>query len=151
VETTTVEVLPRIGRRLSGARLRRGLSQGKVARLAGIAPSYLSRIEHGKIQPTLPTLLRVMHALHAHFDEIVGPEPDPGSRRGACPVSARGACLLDLMRPDGEPEPGADETYSPREIRLLRRMARWLKASGGDRVRAMEVLLEDLMRGAGRE
>ena len=147
----TIEMPPKIGRRLTGARLRRGMSQGAVARLAGIAPSYLSRIEHGKIQPTLPTLLRVMQALHAQFDEIVGPEPEPGGRRGACPVSARGECLLDLIRPDGEVEPGASEAYSPREIRLLRRMARWLKASSGDRVRAMEILLEDLVRGAGRE
>ena len=45
-----------IGKRLGTVRAQRGLSQGTVSRLAGLAPSYLSKIENGRIQPTFPTL-----------------------------------------------------------------------------------------------
>ena len=56
-----------------------------------------------------------------------------------------GQCLLDMIRPQadraGRP---SQEYYSPREIKLLRRFATWMKTVNSDRLRAMEILLEDL-------
>ena len=139
--------LPDIGRRLCAARLQRGLSQGTVARLAGIGPSYLSRIENGRIQPSFRTVVRVQRALRADFEELAGPE-QKSRGRGACPVSNRGRCLLDLIRSETDPAAlEVEESYTPRQVRLLRRMAEWVRAAPGDRLRVMEILLEDLGRG----
>lgn len=144
---TRETTLPKIGRRLASARLRRGLSQGTVARLAGIAPSYLSRIENGKVQPTVPTVLKVARAARAGFEEILG--GDGSVPTGACPISVSGNCMLDLIRSDAEVgRIASGETYSPRELRLLKRLAVWMKSAKPDRLRAMEILLDDLTPGS---
>lgn len=137
-----------LGRRLEAARLIRGLTQSELARRAGLAPSYLSRLENGKVQPTFRTVLHIVRVMGADFDELVGPAPRKGKARGACPVTPKGQCLLDMMRPTLEMDSGR---YSPRELRLLRRFATWIKAAPGDRLRAMEILLEDLAYAAGDE
>lgn len=142
---TRETTLPKIGRRLASARLRRGLSQGTVARLAGIAPSYLSRIENGRVQPTFPTVLKVARAARAGFEEILALDADGPDPRGACPISVSGNCMLDLIRSDAEVgRIASGETYSPRELRLLKRLAAWMKSAKPDRLRAMEILLDDL-------
>jgi transcriptional regulator with XRE-family HTH domain len=130
-----------VGQRLAAGRLQRGLAQGVVAERAGLAPSYLSRIESGKIRPTFATVMRIVDALGAELSEIVGPESG-SSRRHPCPITDKGQCLLDLIAPKAD-----SEHYTPREIRLLRRFAAWLKRVEPNRVRAIEVLLDDLMRG----
>jgi transcriptional regulator with XRE-family HTH domain len=48
------------------ARLKNGLSQGRVADLAGVPATMISAYERDKRQPTLPTLLRLLNA--AGFD-----------------------------------------------------------------------------------
>jgi len=128
-----------VGQRLAAARLLRGLAQAEVARRAGLAPSYLSRIENGRIQPTFPTVLRIAGVMNADVAEIVERPAPTGDTRGPCPVTRRGTCLLDLVRPEAD-----DEHYSPREVRLLRGFASWIKSAAPDRLRAMEILLEEL-------
>ena len=49
------------GALLRSARLRLGLSQTAFADLVGIAQPTLSAYESGRRQPTLPTLLRMLH------------------------------------------------------------------------------------------
>lgn len=135
--------IPDVGRRLTTARLRRSLSQGTVARRAGIAATYLSRVENGKIQPTFRTVMRIASAMRLDLEELVGPRRSHG-QIGACPVTQRGHCLLDLIRPEDLAVP--DEHYTPREVKLLRNVATWMKRAPAGRVRALEVLLEDLMQ-----
>jgi transcriptional regulator with XRE-family HTH domain len=48
------------------ARLKTGLSQGRLAELAGVPATMISAYERDKRQPTLPTLLRLLRA--AGFD-----------------------------------------------------------------------------------
>jgi transcriptional regulator with XRE-family HTH domain len=48
------------------ARLKAGLSQGRLADLAGVPATMISAYERDKRQPTLPTLLRLLRA--AGFD-----------------------------------------------------------------------------------
>src|SRR5580658_5858737 len=48
------------------ARLKNGLSQGRLAELAGVPATMISAYERDKRQPTLPTLLRLLRA--AGFD-----------------------------------------------------------------------------------
>ncbi len=54
------------GALLLSARTRLGLSQTAFAELLGIAQPTLSAYESGRRQPTLPTLLRLLH--HAGLD-----------------------------------------------------------------------------------
>ncbi len=138
-----------IGRRLSTARLRRSMSQGTVARRAGLAASYLSRIETGKVQPTFRTVFKIANAMNVPLEEVVTPNALERRDGSGCPVTMHGHCLLDLIRSESEITAGGDaeETYSPRQVRLIRRFAGWLQAAGSDRLRAMEILLDDLSRG----
>jgi len=139
--------VPDVGSRLAAARRRRGLSQGTVARLAGLAPSYLSRIETSKVQPTFRTVLRVAGALKVSPEEIVGPGP-LSQDDGACPISTSGRCMLDLIRsPAQVARMVSGEVYTPRAIRLFQRLADWMQGAGPDRLRAMEVLLDEMLRG----
>lgn len=135
-----------VGQRLSAARLQRGLAQGDVARGAGLAPSYLSRIETGKVQPTFRTVMRIVRVLGADVSEIAGRETPEDAARGPCPVTERGQCLVDLIGAAGN-----SERYSPAEIRLLRRFAVWMKRAKADRVRAIELLLSDLSNATGED
>jgi len=136
--------VPDLGRRITAARLRRGYSQGTVARLSGVAPSYLSRIENGKIQPTFRMVLRILKALRVELDEIVDSGALSRPEKGHCPVSRHGRCLLDLVRSESDLTRGEKvEAYTPRQIRLLRRLAMWMRSARPDRLRAMEILLED--------
>jgi transcriptional regulator with XRE-family HTH domain len=131
-----------LGSRLGAIRGLRGLSQGTVARLAGMAPSYLSRIETGKVEPTFPTIWRLVGALDTDFEELLGPQSTRAHGAGPCPVTGRGQCLLELIRPEGSPASGA--CYSPRQVRLLRRFATWLARASPEWVRSMELLLDAL-------
>ena len=133
-----------LGQRLAAARLQRGLAQARVARDAGIAPSYLSRVETGKVHPTFRTVVQIVEAIGAGLDELAAP-PAAKHRDGPCPVTEKGQCLLDLIQATKDPE-----SYTPREIRLLRRFGQWLKTAEPGRVRAMELILEDLTSAASK-
>jgi transcriptional regulator with XRE-family HTH domain len=117
-----------------------------VARRAGLPASYLSRIETGHVHPTFATVRRVVEALHAGLDEITAPEdlrPKPGT---TCPVTAQGHCLLELLRSEIEvARAEGREVYSVREVRMLRNLARFMRKASPERVRAIELLLEELL------
>jgi hypothetical protein len=56
--------------------------------------------------------------------------------------------MLDLIRsPAQVTRMTSGEVYTPREIRLLQRLADWMQGAGPDRLRAMEVLLDEMLRG----
>ena len=69
----------------------------RAARLVGIAPSYLSRIETGRVHPTVRTAVRLASALKISLDALSGPAL-PGHGRRPCPVSRGGHCFLDVLR-----------------------------------------------------
>jgi len=135
---------------LAAARLRRGRSQATVAHDAGIAPSYLSRIETGKVQPTYRTLARVARAIGMHFDELAEFGAEGRNHGGRCPISEHGHCLLDLIRSDSKlARERHEDFFTVRQVKLLRRFAHWLHTIPPDRQFAMEVLIEDLARAQG--
>lgn len=139
---------PEFGQRLAVTRGQRGLSQSAVAYRAGLAPSYLSRIETGKIQPTVPTAQKIAAALRIPLSDLLAPSPAERKNQG-CPVSARGTCLIDLIDPKGEYH-SSGEHYSPRQIRLLRRFTAVIREGSPELLKGLELVVLGLLdRGAG--
>ncbi len=132
------------GRRIAAARARRGHSQATVARRAGIDPSYLSRLETGRVQPTVRMALRIAGALRMPLEDLLGSTP-PEKRGLPCPVSRSGRCLMDLLDTGTHPEAGP-EAFSQRQLRLLRQFAAVLQESDLSVQRALEVLLDQIRR-----
>lgn len=137
--------VPDLGQRLAATRIQSGLSQNAVAHRAGLAASYLSRIETGKIQPTVPTAHKIAAALRVPLGELLGPMPPKHMNQG-CPVSAQGTCMLDLIDPKWEfRSSGREERYSPRQIRLLRRFTALLREGQPELMKGLELLVNSLL------
>jgi transcriptional regulator with XRE-family HTH domain len=133
-----------IGKRIAATRAQRGLSQGLVARRAGTDPSYLSRIETGKVHPTVRTAMRIAAALRISLDDLLGPSPSDFEGRN-CPVSPSGHCLMDLI--DTRASDGVSDDpdkYTPRQLRLLSRFSHVVRDGDRNLLRALEVLMEQI-------
>ncbi len=61
-----------IGASARAARERMGLTQAQVAKRVGLVPLVYSRLERGKMLPSVPTLLRLCEALGLSADEALG-------------------------------------------------------------------------------
>ena len=137
--------IPDLGQRLAATRIQSGLSQNAVAYRAGLAASYLSRIETGKIQPTVPTAHKIATALRVPLGELLGPV-SPKHKSQGCPVSATGSCMLDLIDPKWEfRSHGSQERYSPRQVRLLRRFTALVREGQPEVLRGIELLVGSLL------
>jgi transcriptional regulator with XRE-family HTH domain len=65
--TTSAQVQRLAGNVLRLGRVRRGWSQRELAAAAGVAPSTVGRIESGAVQPSLPTLAKLLAAADAEL------------------------------------------------------------------------------------
>jgi transcriptional regulator with XRE-family HTH domain len=67
-----------VGPRLRQLREQKGMSARQVAHLAGVTPAYLSRLENGRLSPTVASLARLVAAMGETmatlFQEPPGPE-----------------------------------------------------------------------------
>jgi transcriptional regulator with XRE-family HTH domain len=139
-----------IGRRIAARRLQQGIPQAAVSRRTGIDPSYLSRIETGKVHPTVRTAMKIADALRLSLEDLVGPTP-PEKKRQPCPVSGSGRCILDLIETGAVVRrSGGAELYSTRQLKLLRRFTTVLQKSDPSVVRALDVLISEMANGRGR-
>lgn len=71
-------MLEDVGRNLRKVRRARDLTQGQVARFAGIRQQELSAIEHG-LQPKLALVERLARVLGVHVNELLRSASDPRS------------------------------------------------------------------------
>lgn len=72
----------RLGARLRDLRRARGLAARTVAERSGVSAAYLSRLEHGKVSPTVSTLTRVVSAMGESVASLFGDdESGPVVRR----------------------------------------------------------------------
>ena len=139
-----------IGQRIVAWRHRQGLSQARLCRRAGFSPSYLSRLETGKVQPNLRTLQRIVAALRIDVSELLGPSP-PQRKDRPCPVSRGGQCLMDII--DANAEHGAadgPERYSPRQLRLIRRFTTLVGQNERSVLPALELLVGKMLNDGSR-
>ncbi|MDP1876957.1 MAG: helix-turn-helix transcriptional regulator [Actinomycetota bacterium] len=61
-----------VAARIRNARLRRGLSQASVAKLAGLSRTHYGQLERGQSSPTVVTLEAVANALGESLPELLG-------------------------------------------------------------------------------
>jgi transcriptional regulator with XRE-family HTH domain len=115
-----------------------------VARLAGLDASYLSRIETGKVHPTVRMVQRIAAALRISFPELMGPSP-PERKDRPCPVSPSGLCFMDLL--DSGPGSALDvDKYTRRQLRLLQQFAELVQSSNPSLMKAFETLFGKLQK-----
>lgn len=82
-----------IGEAIRRTRAARGLRQREVAEAADVAPETLSRVERGRVRPSLELIERIAAALEVEVAELRrGAEPRPAKVR---PVEAQ---LVALVR-----------------------------------------------------
>lgn len=67
--------MQQLGPRLQSLRTRVGLSQRKLAGLAGVSNATISLIEHGRTDPSMGLLKRVLDALGVSFAEFFSHDP----------------------------------------------------------------------------
>jgi transcriptional regulator with XRE-family HTH domain len=136
---------PDLGQRVAAHRSQLGLTQTVVARRAGLAASYLSRIENGKIFPTVPTAQKIATALRVPLSELLKPAP-PQKKSKGCPVTSKGTCLIDLIDPKwGFTSNSRAERYTPRQIRLMRQFTALVRKGTPEQIKSFEVLVSDLL------
>ncbi|MFE0459711.1 helix-turn-helix domain-containing protein [Kitasatospora sp. NPDC058965] len=92
-EDPPVGELPGLGARLREHRQAARLTLEAAAARAGLSPAYLSRLETGRRQPSLPVLLSLARLYGATVAGLLGEEPgapDPVVRGGAIEPSRTG-------------------------------------------------------------
>jgi len=66
------EILIKFGNNLRAERARLGLSQEKLAELAGLSYfTHIGKIERGEINAKLTTIVKLLKALNLPFDEFL--------------------------------------------------------------------------------
>ncbi len=60
-----------LGKMLKGLRKQRGLTQGALAKAAGISQIYVAKIEAGDKIPSIPTLEKLAKALKVKVAELL--------------------------------------------------------------------------------
>jgi transcriptional regulator with XRE-family HTH domain len=92
-----------VGPRLRQLREQKGMSARRVAGLAGVSPAYLSRLENGRVSPTVATLARLVAAMGETmatlFSEPPGPDEVVVRRDARHLMRSRG--VLDSQVPPG--------------------------------------------------
>ncbi|OGQ79410.1 MAG: hypothetical protein A3F90_00645 [Deltaproteobacteria bacterium RIFCSPLOWO2_12_FULL_60_19] len=142
----THPVRENISKRIAAARHQRRLSQATVSKRAGMHPSYLSRIERGKVHPTVRTAMRLAEALRMSLNDLLGPSPST-QKNQPCPVSSSGRCLMDLFDAGPDPARGrGDEVYSAQHLRLLRKFLALLRESDPNLLTALESLVGAILK-----
>lgn len=77
-ELHTHSISENVGERVRQLRQDHKVSARRLAELAGFSPSYLSRLETGRVNPTVSTLIRIMDALGEPVTRLFEERPHRG-------------------------------------------------------------------------
>jgi transcriptional regulator with XRE-family HTH domain len=95
------DVLAGVGPRLRALRRARGITLADLAVETGLTASTLSRLENGKLRPTLEQLLPLARAHGVPLDELVAAPPTGDPRIHLRPVRRSGLTVVPLTRRAG--------------------------------------------------
>ena len=134
-----------VGKRILRLRLERKKTQREVSELTGLAVSYLSRLENGRITPSIPTLTKIADALGvditAFFDHDSALDPNDN-----CPVSSSGRCVLDQLLVGRGRRPRTKwEGYTPDQLEILRLCDFLVHNGDKEIVASLSTMLESLL------
>jgi transcriptional regulator with XRE-family HTH domain len=134
-----------LGTRIMQIRSQKGLSQRELGERTGIAGSYLSRIENRRLEPRPKTLRKIAEALGVPVSELFQERPG-GPTTLQCVITSSGHCVMDLLRAGrGKPPQAGTESYSPRQLQLLRMTNYLIQTADGRLLETLEVLLGALL------
>lgn len=102
----TEAVLDGVGARLQTLRRDAGITLADLAAATGISPSTLSRLENGRLRPTLEQLLPLARAHGVALDELVGAPPTGDPRVHMRPTRRGRVTYVPLSR-----RPGGIQAY----------------------------------------
>ncbi|MGP3932877.1 helix-turn-helix domain-containing protein [Nonomuraea sp. KM88] len=100
------DVLAGVGPRLRALRRKRGTTLAELAGETGLTASTLSRLENGRLRPTLEQLLPLARAHGVPLDDLVAAPPTGDPRIHLRPVRRSGLVLVPLTR-----RPGGIQAY----------------------------------------
>ncbi len=95
------DVLAGVGMRLRGLRRARGVTLAGLAEETGLTASTLSRLENGRLRPTLEQLLPLARAHGVPLDDLVEAPPTGDPRVHLRPVRRFGLVFVPLTRRAG--------------------------------------------------
>lgn len=106
MENAETDVLAGVGSRLRDLRKARGTTLAELASETGLSASTLSRLENGKLRPTLEQLLPLARAHRVPLDELVAAPHTGDPRIHLRPVRRYGLTVVPLTR-----RPGGVQAY----------------------------------------
>ena len=134
-----------VGRRIRQLRLESRFTQRDLGEVSGLDVSYLSRVENGRLTPTLPTLTKIADAMYVPLTALFDAK-ETLEAKDACPVSLSGRCLLDhpFVSRSKRPTKGV-ETYSREQLEALRLCNFLLHTGDKDLLRTIITILKGLL------
>jgi transcriptional regulator with XRE-family HTH domain len=91
-----------LGKRIRGARERRGMTQKEAAQAAGIATDMISRLENGRYQsPGLRTIVRIADGLGASVSDLL-PDASPDASASPTELSHRARLIALTHRAEAK-------------------------------------------------
>ena len=139
-----------IGKTVLRFRQERAITQSELGRQADLAPSYISRIENGRVQPSTATLGRIAAALKITLADLLTLAPGGGvPSPGRCPISSSGTCIGVQLRSNRGRRPKNEKwAYGEEELHLLRITDQLAHHGAGEIRTALRVFLEALLERA---
>jgi transcriptional regulator with XRE-family HTH domain len=121
------QIAENLGDNIRQLREARGLSQQKIAQLAGVPRPTWTNLESGGANPTLSVLVKVANALHVRLEELLGPPRAMAKHYPAAtlPTRTRGKVTVRKLLPEAVPgleiermqlQPGSRMTGVPHTI-----------------------------------
>lgn len=95
------DLVQRFAKRLREVRQSRGITQAELARLGGITPSYLSRLEAGKIAPGVDMVERLAQVLGIQPTDLL---PDAGAPDALAVLVEQAKNLLAVLLKNADEE-----------------------------------------------
>jgi transcriptional regulator with XRE-family HTH domain len=121
------------------------MTQRELGEATNLAVSYLSRVENGRLTPTVPTLTKIADALSVPLTALFDAAPILEAR-DVCPVSLSGRCILDhLFVGRGRKLAKGIEGYSKEQLEALRLCNFLLHTGDKELLRALLTLLKGLL------
>lgn len=140
-----------VGKRILRLRLEANRTQREISEDTGLAVSYLSRLENGRITPTIPTLSKIAKSLNVDVTAFFGQEA-PLESGDRCPVSTSGRCVLDQLLVGRGRRPETHwEGYTPQQLELLRLCDYLIHSGDKEIMNSLTTVLEALLAFSGSD